>query len=185
MQTTTLRPTFIQQYDKIVAAYMNNILNPLCPTYCFVGNMFNGSNIFTRLRRYENFTVKPHSWFYRKISSSIQHEIFVRMFENKDNMYFYTLKEIISLEKLFLDTIYRKDREIKRLSNKIHPDSTAWVLYPTAQKRFEDKLYLAMEKTLELLKAIHESKGEEIPSYSFYKRTNYSYSKLQYETFVI
>lgn len=53
---------------------------------------------------------------------------------------FYTMSEIVSMEENFLHTINLSDGQ---KSNK-----------------YEDTLFMAMETTLDMLKSIHESKGE-------------------------
>lgn len=134
--------TFREQFDKLVKAYMSDEVKPLNPCACFVGNLLNHSSAWANLRYVANDGF--NFIFVRKSCSAITKyhtERSIRI--NSDGT--YTVKEIYKLEKLFMNTWHDGGRT-------------------------EDSLFEAFEKTLLLLREIHESKGEVVEDYSFTKR---------------
>lgn len=133
-------PRFIDQYNKIVRAYLRDELRPMDPPSCFVGNLLNGNG----------------DWiFFRRIWGEYSERgIDCLMEANR----FYTAMEILDLEKIFMhcreeDSIFTLNPEqIKKT-----PD-------------YEDRLYNAMERALVALRQLHESKGEVIEDYEFTRR---------------
>lgn len=69
---------------------------------------------------------------------------------------FYSTDEILELERCFL-------RHYTRLAPRTGDELAVTVFN-------EDALFIAFEKTLDLLKKIHESKGEIVDDFQFVKR---------------
>jgi hypothetical protein len=124
-------PTFKEQYDKIVTAYMKDRLTPMDPCACFVGNLLNGSK----------------EWF---------------DFGGHVATGGYTARELCRLETVFMG------------SGPFDPDGSVGTLHGKPYKGttlpYEERLYNAMERTLLLLRSIHEERGEVIEDYNFTKR---------------
>ncbi len=121
-------PTFLEQYNKIVNAYLKNELNPMKPCGCFVGNLLNNSR----------------EWSLSSIEECVK----------KEANGFYTVEEIEKLEREFMFGDMNDGRWFS-IQGKILD---------------EEALYKSMERTLLMLKEIHESKGEIVESYTFSKR---------------
>lgn len=131
--------TFREQFDKLCKAYLNRV-NPNDPCACFVGNLLNGSTMWSKARRIDkdgdNF---KKLWVSKKRLYDVARSIRL----NSEGT--YTPDDIYKLERLFMRT---------------------WAEgYMT-----EESLFEAFEKTILLLKEIHESKGEIVEDYSFQKR---------------
>jgi len=140
-------PTFREQYDKIVGAYLRNELIPTECTACFVGNLLNREDVWACARSVSKGKVEYYDlFFYDKSCSCVKNE-------SND---FYTYEEIVEIERIFLSTIQNSRGY---LGSKIYtmPD-------------YEGRLYKAMEVTLLHLKSLHESKGEIVEDYKFTKR---------------
>lgn len=137
--------TFEKQYNKIVTAYMKEELDPLSACGCFIGNLLNNNKIWALCRDYDN---RPS--FLGPISI-IKEELFEDILKEEANN-FYSPKEIVYLEKVFLTALGG------------NPDLVF------INTKDEDKLYNALEVTLLELKKIHERKGEVIKDYSLNKR---------------
>ncbi len=133
-------PTFREQYDKIVGAYLRNELEPLDSCACFVGNLLN---------RNDNWGTVSGGKFGRP-----RHEWGLKAIEVESNG-LYSSEDISELEYNFL-----------------FPEDRDWVQAArnSTTEEYEKKLFEQMESTLELLKQIHESKGEVIDNYTFAKR---------------
>jgi hypothetical protein len=136
-------PTFREQYDKIVGAYLRDELQPLESCACFVGNLLNNTP------GWGTFSWFPHL------------PVFPPLIRIKDNIRsqsngLYSLEDIQTLEKCFLGRRFDDDEPLHAPSEFNQP--------------YEDRLYRAMERTLLLLRQIHESKGEVIEDYCFKKR---------------
>jgi len=121
-------PMFLEQYSKIVGAYLRDELNPMSVCACFVGNLLNNNCAWN--------TGNP-----------------IGCIEKEANG-LYTHEEIKQLERTFT----------------YEPDGSAEWFDLSGKILKEEGLYKAMERTLLLLKKIHESKGEVVESYLFEKR---------------
>lgn len=129
-------PTFIEQYNKVTKAYMNNELKPLDSCACFIGNMLNNkSENWTFCREFNPLKNPNYSFI-----------LIPNLMEKEYN--FYTSEEIYKLERNFLLMSY----------------------CGFFNSLTEESLFKAMESTLDMLKKIHESKGEIVEEYSFKKR---------------
>lgn len=139
-------PTFREQYDKLVKAYMNNEVEAVDCERCFVGNLLGGDG-WTRIRDLK-FTGRGTRW-----------EIMPHYdgFEEARNWIFnasnglYSPQEIVDLENAFMDSL----SDVEGKENAM-PE--------------EERMYLKFEKALLKLRQIHESKGEVIEDYVFQKR---------------
>lgn len=148
-------PTFKEQYDKIVKAYLNNSLAPFYNCSCFIGNLLNNNPDWAQGRDIVNF---GNSFRLRMRTLPTTLFISARVLEETANG-FYSLKEIVVLENHFLNTLgidpnlyYSRHRS---------PELLAYT---------EARLFKAMESTLIKLRELHEAKGEVIEDYSFTKR---------------
>lgn len=140
-----MKPTFKQQYDKIVGAYLRNELMPFYDCACFVGNLLNNNGDWFDARKTTDGTtfgspivcIIPDQYAInnRGALETIQ----------KEGHGLYSIADICSIEQNFLRT-YNKNKG-------------------------EDGLFSAMESTLLILRQIHESKGEVVEDYIFEKRT--------------
>lgn len=136
-------PTFEEQYQKIVSAYYKNKLKPMYSCACFIGNLFNGLPDWTSIRTVFDNNNKFVSNEYG--FGYIKSKNFINIMSNG----LYNPKDIIDMENNFLKTYY--------------PDQRSDIYT-------EESLFEAMQSTLEMLRKIHESKGEIIKDYSFIKR---------------
>lgn len=140
--------TFKQQFDKLTEAYIKNEVDPYEPCGCFVGNLLN--------KRTEWMDGRGSVWTYENYFDELEiKQKGTRDYKTALNVIqaqaegFYTVKEIFQLEGTFMST---------------------YVKLCKCDDIDEDALFVAFEKTLELLKQIHESKGEQVDEYVFQKR---------------
>ncbi len=124
--------TFLEQYNKIVKAYMEDKLNPMSGCACFVGNLLNGS------REWQLGTERMNKCIIEEAKG------------------FYTSEEIAKLEQEFM---FGDER-----------DEGGYWFKTSGEIINEEGLYEAMERTLLMLKKIHERKGEVVENYTFTKR---------------
>jgi hypothetical protein len=136
-------PKFEEQYQKIVSAYYKNELRPMNSCACFIGNMFNNNRLWSNIRT----VCIGVDGFIVNDEGLLYSES--KSFIEIESNHLYTPQEIVDLENNFLKTSY-PDRKSS--------DYT------------EESLFEAMQSTLEMLRKIHESKGEIIKDYSFIKR---------------
>jgi hypothetical protein len=122
-------PTYEQQFDKITRAYIANELNPYEVCGCFVGILLNGNDDWICGRDLSHGVITCNRSGVEYATMCIQDEA----------NGFYTLQEVLDLEKNFM-----------ALLTNVH------------SRHYEDCLFIAMESTLEMLKQIHISKGEVI-----------------------
>ncbi len=150
-------PTFQEQYDKIIKAYLKNTLHPFSSCACFIGNLLNGQDGWARTRGFASSKPKEFIATISKFATPIEimaAEACVRQESN----YFYTLQEIYALESHFLTTLCQNAVPT--------PGLTIYFL----NRYTEDDLFNAMESTLIKLRELHESKGEVVQNYTFTKR---------------
>lgn len=134
---------FQDAYNKIVTAYYKNELNPWAPCACFVGNLLNNRRDWGAVKSSENFIWKD--MFYphgREQRNSCEIEVI-----KEQSNGFYSSDDISRLEYNFIMTLQKSNSENR-----------------------EEYLFKAMESTLELLRKIHEEKGEIVKDYTFTKR---------------
>lgn len=150
------KPTFREQYNKIVGAYLRNRLKPWSSCACFIGNILDNSGEWSCCRKLieENQLIS---------TEAIYPVLFRRGLRYIRQRSSYTVEEIIALERCFL---FSQDILVSPV---IHSGLTEKEKEEQLFKA-EEQLFKAMEATLLLLKQIHESKGEVIEDYSFTKR---------------
>src|SRR6478752_3595352 len=91
MTTLKTTPTFTEQYDKIVGAYLKNELNEMDPCACFIGNLLNNTTGWSKLRDVD-FSNHGLAQPFQPISEGL-----------RDPEYqFYTMEEICLMENNFL-----------------------------------------------------------------------------------
>jgi hypothetical protein len=149
--------SFKTQYDKLSEAYIHNKVEPYYDCACFIGNLLGGRGSWSIIRRFnhrgKSELVCPSS------SSYIYGEQFI--IEGSDNT--YTCEEILQMENLFLETL-----ETSTVGNiQVTCYNTDLV---KEHPNYEDALFKAFCVTLDLLKQIHESKGEVVDEFTFTKR---------------
>lgn len=127
-------PSYKTQFDKLTRAYIANDVKPYDACACFIGNLLNNSN---------NWCFRDGSWDERfSVNESFRSIIEQTLRLQAGGL--YTPEEIFSMEALFLKTF----------SNRKHEDFN--------YQESEQSLFDAFCVTLDLLKQIHESKGEVI-----------------------
>lgn len=157
-------PTFREQYDKVVGAYLRNELNPGDACACFIGNLLNKDGNWVDIRGLKSptdyYPFKLHTgedttkWYYASSTACI--------FAQSNGL--YNPKDIFDMESNFLEVSrwFLQARDSKRADGSYRPVKVG-----------ENKLFEAMESTLLMLRKIHESKGEMVEDYSFKPRQLY------------
>jgi len=126
------KPTFKEQSEKIIQAYLKCEINAGDACACFVGNLLNNKGEWIDGR---------HSFEYGKVDPNKNMRSRAIECINQESNSLYTLQEILELEEKFMTERYtRTGNDMNR----------------------EDALFNAMTSTLEMLKQIHISKGEVI-----------------------
>lgn len=141
-------PTFKQQFDKLTEAYIKGEVDPFKDCACFVGNLLNGDGYWGLSRNLDfdgsSYCILPKTyegWVHK----------FGLMTIKKQSEGLYNQQDIIQLELLFLNTYVKNGGTGESDIN-------------------EDALFKAFEVTLDLLKKIHISKGEQVEDCIFQKR---------------
>lgn len=141
-------PTFKTQFDKLTRAYIENKIIRTDSCFCFVGNLLNNNSNWANGRGDIYWTDGTRNISAEDciISKKIISEVII-----KEAGGLYTPIEIIMLEGEFMSN-GRPDQYIDDIDA-------------------EEALFRGFEKTLELLKQIHISKGENIEEqFEFKKR---------------
>lgn len=138
------KPTFQEQYQKIVDAYYKEELEPWNGCACFVGNLLNKKDTWCNARYVEIGEMQTNSPILEEVLT----------FVNKESNGLYSYQEVINLEQNFLNIAYNRKNSL-------------WFV---KGNQTEDSLFAAMESTLQMLRKIHESKGEVVKDYNFTKR---------------
>ena len=139
-------------FDRITTAYLNDVLNPWINCACFVGNLLNNDESWAHGRG-----------FFMNIPMLNNENCCWQMREciNKNAEGFYSPLDIVKLETKFLN-------EIEKYLNtgtsvvRIYANIEGSVKRKDHLPEYEDALYQAMVVTLEELKQIHISKGEDV-----------------------
>jgi hypothetical protein len=146
--------TFKQQFDKLTEAYIHERVERLDGCACFVGNLLNGNGAWASGRS-GIFWQNDKEWVSH--FSGVVEDLFtsdgkyiISEVVRREADGLYTPEEVLLLEGVFLSE-YRK-------------------LVDTKNYEHENALFAAFEKTLDLLKQIHESKGEVVEPFQFQKR---------------
>jgi hypothetical protein len=141
--------TFKEAFDLLTRAYISGQVDPWNCTACFVGNLLNSPN--WREAHYSTFerimNMIPTSPTYAYEAMKQWREGVDLIISNG-----YTVEETKALEENFLQVIedHTFVKDIYDGNDKVeHPN-------------YENALFLAFESTLELLKRIHISKGEDV-----------------------
>lgn len=154
------RPTFREQFEKIVGAYLHDELNPWSGCGCFIGNLLNRETAWQGIRK--NTGLGREAGFslcnpsdYKSIGKQY-FEIAIACVA-KEGCGLYTPQQIIDMENNFLYA----HGQLK--------DNTKW-MNKFERVENEKRTFAAMESTLLMLKKIHEDSGEMVEDYSFTKR---------------
>lgn len=136
-----MQPTYAQQWQKITSAYLNDTLDPYRNCACFIGNMLNGKFSWSLGRTIDgDYRVVP--------SFNKRHIIIAEECIAKEAGGLYTIEDICRLEDNFLQ----------------------FAIAAPCSPNYENALYEAMVSTLELLRQIHISKGEDVDALPLVKR---------------
>jgi hypothetical protein len=139
-----MKPTFEIQYQKIVSAYYKNELKPLSSCACFIGNLLNNNSEWANARCYVNM-IEDFEWY--------MHDFGINTIK-EESKGLYSIEEIIGMESSFIQLCFPGESPGKRNADLLK----------------EENLFNAMVSTLEMLRKIHESKGEIVKDYNFTKR---------------
>lgn len=129
-----------EQFNKLTEAYISGKVNPFQCKACFVGNLLGGSQWSTLRETWKNFSLDP---------------------DLKDqNIGGYSAEDIVLLEHVFMTTYVKNHRYVKANPEYYNKNSNCFT--KVSYDIDEDALFLAFEKTLALLKEVHEDMGEVI-----------------------
>lgn len=148
-------PTYQEQWQKITSAYLNNELNPWRNCACFVGNLLQKRSDWAFCR--SELGVLTQDEIYRNIGIK-----YINMLSGD----LYSAQEIIALELNFLQVIDAGTENKGKLGFAISSDFSLKQEHPN----YENALFEAMVSTLEMLRQIHISKGEDVDSIELKKR---------------
>lgn len=128
-----IRPTYEQQWQKITEAYMRDEIEPYIPCGCFIGNLLNRNDEWEEARHINDPTSEYAECTPKSRSSSLYSARGFRAIKEQSGG-LYDIKDICRMEEVFL-----------RVFN---------------SKQDEQSLFNAMNITLEVLRQIHEAKGD-------------------------
>lgn len=134
------KPTYKEQFDKLTRAYIEDRVKPMNQCACFVGNLLNGKDAWACARGTAFGTPTVNLYGIDAAKFCILQEA--------DGI--YTVQEILSLEKEFMVCVEYDGSGNLAIT--------------------EDGLFQAFEKTIELLKHIHISKGENVDETTVFEK---------------
>ncbi len=141
-------PTYYEQWMKLTTAYVNGEVDPFDCKACFVGNLLNNNGGWGSIRNPSMCVVMltgvPEMSEFKGDAKESEMEII------KESNGLYSKEDIAFIEAQFLYQITKNGGE-----------ATAWALSSVSDKD-ENALFIAFEKTLEVLKQIHIEHGEVI-----------------------
>jgi hypothetical protein len=127
------KPTFKEQSEKIIQAYLKCGIEPMNPRGCFVGNLLNNTKEWR----------KGIGFVYGTTTADVTLKLEAMRSISKESKNLYSLQEIADIENNFMTIV-----------------TGHWSHMGSDYS--EDELFEAMISTLELLKQIHILKGEVI-----------------------
>lgn len=153
--------TFKEQFDRLTSEYIAGNIYPYNGCACFVGNLLNGHDDWTACRVSEDgiriMTFESSNFSFVYGNARVGKELI------KKNG--YSIHEIVRLEQTFLETLQEEcPVESTYVFNEIFTPRD------TKHPNYEPALFHAFEKTLDVLKEIHESKGEVVEPFAFVMR---------------
>lgn len=149
-----MRPTFKEQFDKLTSAYIAGKVNPMSHCACFIGNLLDNDASWSVYRNY------------RRGGNS---ECSILSFHGG-----YNIEDIVAMENNFLRVLTAEGRIDDTIIHLTFTPSSRYIdecfaCHNVATWRagnqsliqvIEDRLFLAFESTLAMLKQIHERDGE-------------------------
>lgn len=138
------QPTYKEQFDKITTAYFKDEVEPEQSCACFIGNLLNGNEGWEDVRDFEREWTKDYV---------------VTGYLNPNGYWYKRGLAVIAIES---GGLYNADQIVEMEKNFL----TIWY----NGGKTEDSLFLAMSSTLDMLREIHESKGEITEVQPFAKR---------------
>lgn len=145
--------TYKQQFDLLTAAYINGDVNPYDCKACFIGNLLQGA--LWAIAHYRN-----KHW----VGTTKLFGDGIKFIEKRG----YSYDETTAMEENFLkiiaentgggDPLHAGGQEIQS-----QPDGSFKIISINRREKhsnYEDALFKAFESTLEMLRKIHESKGD-------------------------
>lgn len=174
-----MKPTYKEQFDKLTRAYIKGEVNPMMSCNCFVGNLLNNTDDWSACRHFNDGNIVPASpagftmGNFRAAISSIE--------ETSGGL--YDQSDIVALERNFIGILLSKIYTHEDLSCFFTPlpflggcactsckqKKDHRVLLQPHVEELEDLLFEAFASTLDLLREIHEEKGEvieEVPAFT-------------------
>lgn len=149
---------FKKAFDHLTEAYIKGDVNPFNNCNCFVGNLLNQDHSWSCGRVFLEDFGQP-VWDEKAARSGyFASECFVQTVLNSKVQGFYSPKDILELEGTFLATYLNNGGNQNAFSE------------GPVTATDEEALFRAFEVTLDLLKHIHESKGENVDQFVFTKR---------------
>jgi len=151
-----MKPTFKQQFDNVMRAYLKNEIIADNPCACFIGNLLNHNSLWCSRDVEEkdgrNIGYKEHSDHTDGTFKAIQ-----TIEDESDGL--YTHQDIMDIEWEFM----------KWASKMEYTNRTAFSLERSTMT-YEDRLYRGIEAALLKLREVHERHGEVIEDYVVQKR---------------
>jgi hypothetical protein len=141
--------TYQEQWQNITSAYVNNEMDPYQCEACFVGNLLRNP-VWALIRDCNTATGNG------QLESSFSCL--------EEYLHGYTPEEILSLENNFLKILYEETGKPKILVLR-GPNGVV-----KSHPNYENALYKAMVSTLEILRNIHISRGENVDEIPLQKR---------------
>lgn len=136
-----MKYTYEQQWQKLTTAYLNNELRPFSSSFCLCGNLCDNSD----------------DWFNRNCS----HRAINVPLDTKHHDYGqYTGQELFDMEDALLQTIHKQCGTTSKY-DKLCTNKDRLKYFVEHHPNFEDALFEGMCNALEVLRKIHESKGDE------------------------
>lgn len=148
---------FKEQFDKLTRAYINDEINPYAHCACFIGNLLNGQPKWALSRNYGTkgtSILNTGSHLFPSGSLTI----------NMESEGTYDAIDILILENKFL----------KILEEETVGSNNTYTYVVLNHPNYEEALFKAFSGTLDLLKRLHEGKGEKVEEFIFTKRKKYN-----------
>lgn len=147
------------QFDKLTEAYINNRVRPYYPCACFIGNLLGEETQWVSIRHYGTFGTSTLVSESEPLGFMLQNSVQSVLTASQG---MYSPKDIVNLENNFLYVL-----ELNTVGEPLDRTLSSKVI---SHENYEEALFLAFSSTLDLLKEIHEAKGEVVDEFIFIKR---------------
>jgi hypothetical protein len=149
--------TYKQQFDRLTRAYINDEVDPYKGCACFIGNLLGKGFSWEVAREFNGHgksyvrNIEEHPWAVDGINA---------IKEASEGM--YTPDDIVRMENNFLYIIESQTNYLEK--------SVIFIEEIRTHPNYEEALFNAFSSTLDMLKEIHITLGEDVESYTFTKR---------------